>query len=455
MLVLLCRSAVALITLALLVPLLSGGPGAAIASNLGPRPDVVLFNGVFLTMEPATPQAEAVAIRGRKILAIGSTEKIVRLARRDTPLVNLQGHTVVPGFVDAHSHLFNDAAAAGFSLDEIQQLALSYGITTLGDLYATPEFVKQMRAFKRQGRLRIRTSLYLIYNTNCGEVVGDWYKKYPPTRNRAARLRIGGVKIFADGGSCGKPALSYEPGDLWLTQQEINAAAADAQASGYQVAIHALGDLAVEQAQNAIASALNGQPNAYRHRIEHNAVIPPQLLPRYTQIGIVPTILALYPWCNPKGSPIPPPFRTWEWSWRALLDQNPGLHVAWHGDYPYFDINPLHHLFGFVTRDGIADDGAICEAPDWFKANTLSVEHALPLMNLGAAYALFREDYVGSLKPGKFADLVLLSDNPLTVQPLAIKDIQVWMTMVDGQVEYCAAGRDTYCPNSDSYKQAR
>lgn len=455
MLVLLCRSAVALIALALLVLLHSAVPGSALATDQGPRPDVILYNGVILTMEPATPQAEAIAIRGRKILAIGTSEELLRLARRDTPLINLQGHTVVPGFVDAHSHLFNDAAPSSYTLEEIQQLALSYGITTLGDLYATPEFLKQMRAFKREGHLRIRTSLYLIYNTNCGEVVGDWYKKYPPTPNRAARLRIGGVKIFADGGSCGKPALSYEPGDLWLTQAEINAAAADAQASGFQIAIHALGDLAVEQAQNAIAFALNGQPNTFRHRIEHNAVIPPQLLPRYTEIGIVPTILALYPWCNPKGSPIPKPFRAWEWSWRALLEQNPGLHVAWHGDYPYSDINPLHHLFGFVTRDGIADDGAICEAPDWFKANTLSVEQALPLMNLGAAYALFRDEYVGSLKPGKFADLVLLSDNPLTVPPLALKDIQVWMTMLDGQVEYCAKSQETFCPQWDSSQRAR
>lgn len=115
-------------------------------------------------------------------------------------------------------------------------------------------FLRDIQRFHAAGELRVRTSLYLVYDDPCGRIVGDWYKAYPPTRNPGEMLRIGGVKIFTDGGSCGHPALGFEHadwhgGDLWLTQAELNRAVADAQAAGYQVAIHAIGDRAVEQAK--------------------------------------------------------------------------------------------------------------------------------------------------------------------------------------------------------------
>lgn len=72
------------------------------------------------------------------------------------------------------------------------------------------------------------------------------------------------------------------------------------------------------------------------------------------------------------------------------------------------------------------------------------------MMTINAAHALHREDEVGSLRAGKFADLIVLSDNPLLVNAEAIKDIGVWMTMVGGNVEYCAAGREAFCPGSPS-----
>ena len=68
------------------------------------------------------------------------------------------------------------------------------------------------------------------------------------------------------------------------------------------------------------------------------------------------------------------------------------------------------------------------------------------MMTINAAYLLFREDEVGSLEPGKLADLIVLSANPLEVELDELKDIEVWMTMVGGETEYCAQGRDEYCP---------
>ncbi|MFQ5822684.1 MAG: amidohydrolase family protein [bacterium] len=338
-------------------------------------------------------------------------------------------------------------------------MALKNGITTLADMYVTPEFLQQMQNFVQEGKLRIRTSLYLIYTTNCGDIQGDWYKAHPPTREPGEMLRIGGVKIFADGGSCGLPALSFEYpgggyGDLWLTEDQLKQAVAEAQAAGYQVVIHAIGDRAIETAQNAIQFALAGAPNTLRHRIEHNSIIRPDLLTRYSEIGTVVTIFGYYRTCadlNGGGwAPYVGPERlSWIQPYRALMEANPGLHIAWHGDDPWIGpISPIVELYNTVTRKEVAEDSVtICEPREWLAATAIPVQDALPMMTIESAYAIFRDQEVGSLKPGKFADLVILSDNPLTVVPDAIKDIEVLMTVVGGRVEYCAPGHDALCPD--------
>ncbi len=70
------------------------------------------------------------------------------------------------------------------------------------------------------------------------------------------------------------------------------------------------------------------------------------------------------------------------------------------------------------------------------------------MMTINGAYALFMEDKIGSLIPGKFADLIVLSDNPLTVDLDAIVEIDVLMTMVGGKVEHCVEDPEWVCPGS-------
>ncbi|NOY99181.1 MAG: amidohydrolase family protein [Chloroflexi bacterium] len=411
-------------------------------------------------MEPDQPAAQAIAIKEERILAVGSEADILAYGGPATQVIDLQGRTIMPGFIDAHSHLFNDAGSAGMDIDQAQQQALEYGITTFADMFVTPEFLDEMQAYQQAGKLRLRTSLYLIYTDPCGVIQGDWYKEHPPTREPGEMLRIGGVKIFADGGVCGKAALSTGypgggNGDLWFTQDELNQVVADIQNAGYQVAIHAQGDLAIEQAQNAIEFALGGEPNTSRHRIEHNPFARPDLLGRYSEIGIVPIAWGEYPTCAEVNDsyyssyfgaePMP-----WLENWRAFLDANPDLPVAWHSDFPYADLNPFLHLYSYVTRQEIDEDGSICTPPDWLAAHRITVDEALPMMTINAAYALFRDEEAGSLKAGKFADLILVSDDPTAIDPNDIINLQVWMTMVGGRVEFCSDEHASLCPGTDA-----
>jgi len=428
------------------------------APAIDPEQQILFYNGVVLTMDPEAPEATALAVEGEKIGAVGSDEQVLALKGPGVTLVDLQGATLMPGFVDAHSHLFNDSEQYfDMSLPELQQLALENGITSLGNLFVDKSFLKEMREFDDASGLQIRTSLYLVATDNCGRSKGDWWLENPATNEPGEMLRTGGIKIFTDGGTCERPSLSYglRPGeglgDLFHSQEELDELVAQVNDAGRQVAIHAIGDRAVEQAQNAIAGALDGQPNTPRHRIDHNSVVRPELLSRYGEIGIVPVLFGLYPICEPFGPPPPEQYRSWEWPTRALLDSNPGLPVAWHGDDPYSGrVRPLDDLYSLLTRDGVGSDGVICPAPAWHSQHVITGEEALSMMTIHAAYALFRDGEVGSLEPGKYADLIVLSDNPLAVAPEEIPGMAVWMTMVGGRTAHCAAGQEAVCPDDRS-----
>ncbi len=250
------------------ISIVTSQPPTTTPSIIPEQPTLIYYNGTILTMDGDQRTAQAIAVADDMILAVGSNDDILALQASGTQLVDLQGLVLMPGFVDSHTHIFNDAATtpATGTLEKAQQLALQNGITTLADMYVTSDFLAEMRAMDTSGQLRVRTSLYLVYTSNCGDVLGDWYRKVPPTREPGEMLRIGGVKVFTDGGSCGYPAVSFNRadggyGNLWFTQAELNAIVSDINKAGYQVAIHAIGDRAVKQALNAIEFSLNGGPN--------------------------------------------------------------------------------------------------------------------------------------------------------------------------------------------------
>jgi predicted amidohydrolase YtcJ len=415
-----------------------------------PAQSILFHNGEILTMEPGRPPAEALLIAGEEITAVGAEAEVLARAGPDTVRIDLDGRTLMPGFVDAHTHILNDARSRGLSLDEAQTLALSNGITTLGDLYVDQAFLREIQAFHRAGALRVRTSLYLVANDPCGRRLGPWWREHPPTRQPGEMLRIGGVKVFTDGGACGHPALSFEyndehGGDLWFEQAELDQLVAEIQAAGHQAAIHAIGDRAVAQAQAAVAQALDGGPNVFRHRLEHVSVLTPELVARFGELGLVPALPGNYLSCVPFGPPLPEAYGAWEWPWRELRAANPDLPIAWHSDYPYHSTSPFVHLYGFVTRRDV-DRGHTCPPVEWLKDDTLAVDQALSIMTLQSAYALFRETEAGSLAVGKYADLVILSGNPLATEPEQLRQLRVLATLVGGRVEFCDRLSPDLCP---------
>jgi len=421
--------------------------------------DIIFYNGNVITMDDGQPIAEAVAIQGNKIIAVGDNNSILAYKNSLTEVIDLSGRTLMPGFIDPHSHVIqNPSVVDATDMFSLQEKLLSEGITTIADMGGDRgEIIKQLSTMESEGTLRMRVSLYLLHTTNCGELAGDWYLAYPPQKTPGALVQIPGIKIFTDGGSCNAPAVSYvnvngNHGDLYYSQEELNQIVADATAHGYQAAIHALGDVAIEQALNAIKESLVNGENPLRHRIEHNTLVRPDMYSLYSEAKPVALIFGPFPTCILSGESskfkytTPPEAQSWEWPYRSLIEANPDVVFAWHEDTPVFPLDPMLHLFGFVTRSNFSEDGTLCEPPDWFAANAVPVETALKLMTINAAYALFREKDVGSIIPGKYADLIILSDDPLTVESINIVDINVWMTMVNGKMEYCMPGHEDVCP---------
>jgi hypothetical protein len=98
-------------------------PPATPLPTVSPQQHIILHNGVLLTMDESSPQAQALEIRGQMITAVGSNEEILALEQAGTRVVDLDGRTLMPGFVDAHTHLFNDAEQYfDMSLDEVQEV---------------------------------------------------------------------------------------------------------------------------------------------------------------------------------------------------------------------------------------------------------------------------------------------------------------------------------------------
>jgi predicted amidohydrolase YtcJ len=374
-------------------------------------------------------------------------------AGSSTTLIDLEGRTLMPGFVDGHSHNFSGPWEN--DMEGGQTYLLSHGITTTAEMLHEESQMQGLKSLDGQGKLRMRVSMYPDHVDVCGNVKGDWYwPDYPPSVESGAMLHIPGIKMFNDGGACNRPAVSYQyadgsQGDLYFQVDELAAMIVEVQNRGYQAAVHGLGDRAVEVNLDAIEKALGGGPNTYRHRIEHSGVVRDDMLHRYTEVDVVAMIFGAFParFFNSSTYSTPGPYREWEWRWRSLIDTNPDVHFAWHADTPPLgDPVPMLHLYGFVTRNQKLEDGTIFEAPDWALDDRLTVEEALPLMTIESAYSVLRDHEIGSLKAGKLADLIILSENPLEVEPDAITDIQVLMTMVGGKVEHCEAGSAALCP---------
>ncbi len=444
---------------------------------------MIFFNGKLITMENDPASAEAIAIRDGVIQSVGTDAEVLKLQGTSTVMIDLQGHTLMPAFIDGHTHILTFYDRMQRTLDEAQDAALSYGITMVSEMWANEDSLNNLLAAEQSGSLRMRVNVFPSYNDGILDadrqriMMSTWYPENSPILDPQRLVRIPGIKIFIDGDNFtnerGCWALSdpfmktasvitqgvcgTNEGDLYWTQEELNKAVKDAQEAGYRVAFHAMGDLALETALNAIENALDGQSNlVYRHQIQHNSLIRPTLLPRYRNLNIAVSVRGYAEMCG--LSILDKTFGEFRQSWYVNRYELPSLGIpayietdfGWNTDpedrFSQRSLDPIMHIYGLVTHQFIYPESNIC-APDPIAAEkVISINRALEMVTIEPAWAVSMEDHLGSLKPGKYADLVILSGDPLNVDLNDLKYLSVLMTMVGGKVEYCAAGQAAFCP---------
>jgi predicted amidohydrolase YtcJ len=259
-----------------------------------------------------------------------------------------------------------------------------------------------------------------------------WYQTMDVEKVQALGLpRIGGC-ILLDGDVGPHTAALREPyldepdscGTLYHSQEEVDAFVLKAHLAGLQVAMHAVGDAAVEQALNAYEAALAAHPRGdHRHRIEHCEVIGEDQIERARRLGVA---LAIQPpfnhfWPHTTYYPLLGEERAWKADpVRTLM--RPGLLVAGGSDSTVTPLGPLVGVHAAVNHSNPAE--------------RVSVQEALELYTINAARIAFEEAEKGSLETGKLGDLVVLGADPFQVAPEEIKEIPVEMTVLGGQVVY-------------------
>jgi predicted amidohydrolase YtcJ len=256
-------------------------------------------------------------------------------------------------------------------------------------------------------------------------------------------LRIGGVKIFADGALGPQSAHMLSPyegttGEFGVPTQtaaELYERVRRARQAGLSVAVHAIGDAANRVVLDAIEHAQasgSGLPPALPNRIEHVQLLHPEDLPRMARLDVVASMQPIH-----ATSDMVMAERYWgrrcdlAYAWRGVLDS--GARLAFGSDCPVEPLDPLAGIHAAVTRRRA--DGSPGPA-GWIPAQRLTVAEAVHAYTLGAAYASGEAHLKGSLAPGKVADLVILSRDIFAIDPMEILDACVEMTVWDGRIVY-------------------
>lgn len=252
-------------------------------------------------------------------------------------------------------------------------------------------------------------------------------------------LKVGAVKFAADGSASERTMRMSTPyvgrpddyGILTMTQDEIHDAVEAAHRGGWQIAIHANGDVTIDMVLNAYERVQANWPREdTRHRIEHCTLVNPSLLQRIADGGVIPAPFYTYVhYHGEKWAEYGADKLEWMFAHRSFIDY--GIPVAPASDYTPGPFEPLMAIQSMVTRKDF--NGNV-----WGPSQKISVDEALRVCTRNGAYASFEENDKGSITAGKLADFVLLAEDPHDVDPDAIKEIDVVRTVVGGTTVYAA-----------------
>ncbi|GAB5601664.1 amidohydrolase [Thermus sp. FJN-A] len=310
------------------------------------------------------------------------------------------------------------------------------GITAAQDAWAGWIAPQEFRAYQEaveEGGLPQRVWLLVDARSLQGDYRGAFFGLR--TRFGGERLRLGAVKFFADGSLIGRTAALSQPyadppGALGLLTYEpavLKEEVRKAHEAGWQVAVHAIGDRAIEITLEAFAEALGPQAPRYRPRVEHAGLLRPDLMEKVRRVGAV--VVTQPRFVYELGDGFREALGEERLRWVYPLRSLEGVALAFSSDRPVVEGAPLLGLEAALNRRTAL---GIPLAPE----EAMGLEPALQAYTLGGAYAAFSEGELGSLTVGKWCDFVVLEEDPFLVSPAEIGGIGVWATVVGGRTVF-------------------
>jgi predicted amidohydrolase YtcJ len=323
-----------------------------------------------------------------------------------------------------------ERARAGMA--HISKLLTAAGLTSVHDAGAGRDRLTAYEDARAAGELRHRA--YLMVRGS--DIYTELKKTGRKTGSGDEWIRIGGVKYGADGSASERTMYMSTPyegrtdrGILTMTAAQIDEAVEDAHRNGFQIGIHANGDVAIDMVLTAYERVLQQWPHPdRRHRIEHCTLVNPKLLERIKATGTIPTPFWTYVYYHgEKWKEYGEARMRWMFAHRSFLDY--GIRVPGASDYGPGPFEPLMAIQSMVTRKDYA-------GRTWGSNQRVTVDEALGIGTLHGAYASYEVDTKGSIRAGKLADFVILEKDPHDAVPDTIKDIRIVRTVVEGRTMY-------------------
>ena len=330
------------------------------------------------------------------------------------------------------------AAALVEAIELAGQRCLSYGIGSVMDacvgMIGGWSDVAAYEAAERAGRLPVRMTMAVSGGPD--GIAEEAFAKGYVTGKGSARLRVGPVKFFTDGSAGGCTAAMskrYTSGDLGVLifpDRELDEMVGHYHHRGYQVAVHAIGDAAIDQTIRAFDRACaDGTCGHRRHRIEHCGFIDDRQLGEMQRLGLIPAPQPVFvrdfgdTYLNVLGearSAACYPMARW---------QRRGLKPAMSSDTPVSDVNPFVNLYAALSRTTLSGETLGAD-------ERLTLAEALSAYTENGAHACGVDDRLGTLQAGKLADIAVLNRDPFEGSVEDLKHAQADLTLLEGEVVF-------------------
>ncbi|MEM2579476.1 MAG: amidohydrolase [Desulfurococcaceae archaeon] len=321
-------------------------------------------------------------------------------------------------------------------IEDATRYAASQGVTTVGFVSCDERSLKALSKLREEGRLSIRVRVYLSPGrrvSNCWEIL-EALKKLSIRRGFGDdMLKIMGVKILVDGSLGARTAWLTKPysddpstsGCPNISEEALESIVKEAHEAGLQVAIHGIGDRAIDMIIS-VFKRLRGVERR-RHRVEHASVLREDQVEEMSKLGITvsaqPHFIITDWWAEKR---LGKERARWLYSFKTMMEK--GIVVGFGTDSPVEPLNPWETIYAAVTRgkyEGISYYESTAK-------ESLTLEEALQAYTWGSAYIMFEEDLVGLTEEG-LADFIIIDKDPFAIEERELKNVRILETYINGK----------------------